>query len=156
MAPQRRSSIALAVVLSVAAVSAHADVTGPARVIDGDTIVINGEHVRLQGVDAPETHQVCTAYGREWPCGRTAAEWLKEHLNGRHVRRPSARSVRPAAGGMLHRRENVNDRLVREGWALDYRRYSTDYLSAEAEAIRTSAGIWRGEFLAPWDWRRER
>jgi endonuclease YncB( thermonuclease family) len=80
-----RPSIALAVVLSVAAVSAHADVAGPARVIDGDTIVINGEHVRLQGVDEPETHQVCTGYGREWPCGRTAAEWLKEHLNGRHV-----------------------------------------------------------------------
>jgi hypothetical protein len=55
------------------------------RVIDGDTIVINGEHVRLQGVDAPETDQTCNAYGREWPCGRTAAEWLKEHLHGRQI-----------------------------------------------------------------------
>jgi endonuclease YncB( thermonuclease family) len=53
--------IALAVVLSVIAVSAHADVAGPARVIDGDTIVINGEHVRLQGVDAPEADQTCSA-----------------------------------------------------------------------------------------------
>jgi endonuclease YncB( thermonuclease family) len=47
----------------------RADVTGPARVIDGDTIVVDGEHVRLQGIDAPEKRQTCTAYGQEWPAG---------------------------------------------------------------------------------------
>ena len=51
--------------------------------------------------------------------------------------------------------ENVNDRLVREGWALDYRKYSTDYLAAEAEAKRQGAGVWRGEFVPPWQWRSE-
>jgi endonuclease YncB( thermonuclease family) len=43
------------------------------------------ERVRLQGIDAPELHQTCTAYGQEWPCGRTAAEWLKNRLHGRQV-----------------------------------------------------------------------
>jgi endonuclease YncB( thermonuclease family) len=45
--------------------------------------------------------------------------------------------------------ENVNDRLVREGWALDYRKYSTDYLEAEAEAKRRGAGVWGGQFVPP-------
>jgi endonuclease YncB( thermonuclease family) len=52
--------------------------------------------------------------------------------------------------------ENLNERVVREGWALDFRRYSTDYLDAEAEAKRVGAGIWRGEFTLPWEWRARR
>ena len=51
--------------------SSFADVAGPATVVDGDTIVVAGERVRLEGVDAPELHQACTAYGREGPWGRT-------------------------------------------------------------------------------------
>jgi endonuclease YncB( thermonuclease family) len=52
--------------------------------------------------------------------------------------------------------ENINNRLVREGWALDYRKYSTDYLEAEAEAKRRSAGVWCSGFAPPWQWRSER
>jgi endonuclease YncB( thermonuclease family) len=52
--------------------------------------------------------------------------------------------------------ENINDRLVREGWALDYRKYSTYYLDAEAAAKRAGAGIWRGDFTPPWEWRAAR
>ena len=39
----------------------------------------------VEGIDAPELHQTCTAYGQQWACGRTLAEWLQEHLNGRQV-----------------------------------------------------------------------
>jgi endonuclease YncB( thermonuclease family) len=46
--------------------------------------------------------------------------------------------------------------LVSEGWALDYRKYSSDYLQAEADAKRAGAGIWRGEFTPPWEWRAAR
>jgi endonuclease YncB( thermonuclease family) len=31
-----------------------------AWVIDGDTVVISGTHIRLEGIDAPETDQICT------------------------------------------------------------------------------------------------
>lgn len=148
---------AILAALLASAVSAQADVVGTAKVIDGDTIVIVGEHVRLQGIDAPETHQTCTASGQQWPCGRTATEWLKEYLRGRqvdcvgHARDRYDRLLAVCyVGG-----ENVNDRLVREGWALDYRKYSTDYLAAEAEAKRQEAGVWRGEFVPPWQWRSE-
>jgi endonuclease YncB( thermonuclease family) len=63
--------------------AAQADVFGPATVVHGDTIVVAGERVRLQGVDAPELQQTCTAYGQQWACGRTSAEWLEESLGGR-------------------------------------------------------------------------
>jgi endonuclease YncB( thermonuclease family) len=52
--------------------------------------------------------------------------------------------------------EDLNERIVREGWALDFRRYSTDYLRAESEAKRAGAGIWRGQFTPPWEWRAAR
>src|SRR5512134_3644315 len=71
--------------LAALARPSFADVTGTARVIDGDTIVVAGERIRLQGIDAPELQQTCTAFGQEWPCGRTSAEWLRDHLNGRQV-----------------------------------------------------------------------
>ena len=51
--------------------------------------------------------------------------------------------------------ESINERIVREGWALAFRRYSTDYVQAEAVAKRAGAGIWRGEFTPPWEWRAE-
>src|SRR5512134_3419079 len=150
-----RAAFLLAV---LAARPSFADVTGPATVVDGDTIVVAGERVRLQGIDAPELHQSCTAYGQQWACGRTSAEWLREYLNGRqvecvgHARDRYSRLLAVCyVGG-----ESINERIVREGWALDFRRYSSDYLPAEAEAKRVGAGLWRGEFTPPWEWRAER
>jgi Staphylococcal nuclease homologue len=128
---------------ALAARPSFADVAGPATVIDGDTLVVAGERVRLEGIDASEIHQTCTAYGQEWARGRTSAEWLKEHLNGRQVEcighaRDRYRRLLAVCyvGG-----EDLSERLVREGWALDFRRYSTDYLQAEAEGRRHLA--WR-------------
>jgi endonuclease YncB( thermonuclease family) len=149
--------IITALLLAALARPSFADVAGHASVIDGDTIVVAGERIRLEGVDAPELRQTCTAYGQPWACGRTSAEWLREHLNGRkvecvgHARDQYGRLLAVCyAGG-----ESVNERLVREGWALGYRKYSTDYLRAEAAAKRAGAGIWRGEFTPPWEWRQQ-
>jgi endonuclease YncB( thermonuclease family) len=150
--------IVAAFLLAALARPSFADVTGQASVIDGDTLVVAGKRIRLEGIDAPELHQVCTAYGQQWACGRTSAEWLQEHLNGRnvecvgHARDRYGRLLAVCyAGG-----DSINERIVREGWALDYRKYSTDYLQAEADARRAGAGLWRGEFTPPWEWRAER
>jgi endonuclease YncB( thermonuclease family) len=137
---------------------AQADVTGPATVVDGDTIVVAGERIRLEGIDAPELRQTCTAYGQQWTCGRTSAEWLQEHLNGRNVE--CVGHARDRYGRLLAvcyvGGESINERIVREGWALDYRKYSSGYLQAESAAKHDGAGMWRGEFTPPWEWRAER
>src|SRR5512134_1081004 len=132
----------LALLFAALARPSFADVTGPATVIDGDTLVVAGERIRLEGIDAPELHQTCTAYGQQWACGRTSAEWLQEHLNGRQVE--CVGHARDRYGRLLAvcyvGGESINERIVREGWALDYRKYSTDYLQAEADAKRAGAG----------------
>ena len=39
---------------------AHAtDVRGVPRIVDGDTLAIDSTKVRLEGIDAPETDQIC-------------------------------------------------------------------------------------------------
>jgi hypothetical protein len=90
-----------------------ADVTGLATVIDGDTIVVADERIRLEGIDAPELHQTCTAYGQQWACGRTSAEWLQEHQN-RHERLRQQADQFLAIDG-IHRADDT-ERTQAEQW----------------------------------------
>ena len=54
------------------AAPALADTTGPARVIDGDTIDVAGERIRFHGIDAPESGQTCVVGLEVWLCGQKA------------------------------------------------------------------------------------
>ncbi len=133
-----------------------ADISGAASVIDGDTIEIHGQRIRLHGIDAPESGQVCLADGEEYPCGQKAALALAEKIGRKPVtceERDIDRYGRIVAVCCLGG-DDLNEWLVSEGWALAYRRYSQDYVDEEHEARTARRGIWRGEFVAPWDWRR--
>ena len=44
--------------------------------------------------------------------------------------------------------------MVFQGWALAYRQFSTDYVDQENVAKNAQTGVWRGEFVPPWEWRR--
>jgi endonuclease YncB( thermonuclease family) len=131
-------------------------IIGKAWVIDGDTIDISGYRIRLQGIDAPESNQTCTASGNHlWPCGRTATRVLVDHLAGQPVKCESSgldRYRRVLAVCALPDGSDVNAWLVQQGWALAYG-YSSPYRSDEAEAHAAKRGIWAGSFMSPWEWR---
>ena len=139
-----------------AAATFAADLSGWARVIDGDTIEVGGARVRLHGVDAPESGQSCLANGQRWPCGQRATRALDRHIGGRSVaceERDRDRYGRVVAV-CRHAGRDVNAWLVAQGWALAYRRYSGAYVDGEEAARAARRGVWRGEFVVPWDWRR--
>jgi endonuclease YncB( thermonuclease family) len=132
--------------------------TGIPKIIDGDTIRIGDTRIRLHGIDAPEAKQTCTTDGKEWRCGQEATNALAsivvEHqvsCSQRDVDRYK-RIVAICRAGSV----DLNAWMVGEGWAVAYRRYSADYVRDEEEARGRKAGLWRGEFVIPWDWRRRK
>lgn len=148
----------LALTLVIAfATPAAADVAGTPRIVDGDTLEIAGQDVRLHGIDAPESRQKCKADGKRYPCGRRATQALRELIHGRQVRceqTDTDRYGRIVAICYGPEGTDLNGALVAAGWALAYRRYSTRYVDEEAAARDAGRGLWRGEFVPPWDWRR--
>ncbi len=136
--------------------NAAATLSGSARVVDGDTLDVGGTRVRLHGIDAPESGQRCRSAGQAWACGREASRALAAFIGSRAVachERDRDRYGRVVAVCRLDGR-NMNAWMVAQGWALAYRRYSLDYVQAEAAARAARRGVWRGEVVAPWDWRR--
>ncbi|WP_222934249.1 thermonuclease family protein [Caulobacter sp. 17J80-11] len=132
---------------------------GRASVIDGDTLEIAGKRVRLHGVDTPESAQTClNADGAAWRCGQRAALALSDRLGQRTVTcrpRDVDRYGRIVAACSVGGRD-VGRWLVSQGWAVAYRQYSKDYVSAEDAARVARRGIWAGTFTPPDEWRRER
>lgn len=138
------------------ATSARADLIGRASVIDGDTLEIHGQRIRLHGIDSPEKGQRCYRDGKEWRCGRDGAMALDKFINARTVAcetRDIDRYKRVVAVCKIGRTD-LNRWMVRNGWAVAYRRYSTDYVAVEEQARAAKRGIWAGNFVMPWDWRR--
>ncbi|MEJ1158222.1 thermonuclease family protein [Prosthecomicrobium sp. N25] len=127
-------------------------VAGRARVVDGDSLEIDGRRLRLKGIDAPELNQVCRRADAPYPCGRAARQRLADIVGtgaldcaGAEDDRYGRLLVRCRAGA-----EDVGARLVREGWALDWGGYGRE----ENEARRARRGLWSGEFESPDLWRR--
>ena len=143
-------------ILCLLATPALADVSGPARIIDGDTLEIQGQRIRLHGIDAPESRQLCHLDGKPWQCGKDATNALADMIARRPVTcedlgrdRDERIIARCTVAG-----EDIESWMVVNGWAIAYRRFSLDYVEEEAEAQAARRGIWASEFVKPWEWRR--
>jgi endonuclease YncB( thermonuclease family) len=141
-------------------VSAHicfaSPIRGVPRVVDADTVYIGSTKIRFSGIDAPETEQICLdSAGKNWNCGIDAKQRLEEFSHGREwTCELSGQDVYGRSLGVCTvAGENVSRWLVRHGWALAFRRYSSEYVSDEDYAHEQKAGVWSGAFIAPWDWR---
>lgn len=144
--------------LCLLALPAAADPAGPLRVIDGDTVAVDGVTVRLFGIDAPERDQLCqTVTGEDWPCGIWASDELERRFGGlvadctvRDID-DYGRSVATCRAGD----QDIGQVLVRNGIALAYRQYSWDYDLDEKSAQVEGLGLWAGRFEEPASYRAE-
>ena len=133
-----------AVVLLVSAPAWAQDITGPARVIDGDTIDISGQRIRLHGIDAPDTKQLCDLGMMAMSCGREATKRLRRLVRGGQVRceeRDRDRYDRIVAVCFNSDGRDVGKAMLRNGWALAYRQFSLDYVVDEDRAKAAGSGI---------------
>jgi endonuclease YncB( thermonuclease family) len=127
------------------------EITGAAEAIDGDSLRLAGEEIRLKGIDAPELSQTCMISNRATTCGRDARAHLRRMLAsglatcigegrdryGRLLARCRVRGV------------DVNAAMVRDGYAIAF----GDFSAEEAEAKAGYRGLWAGTFERPGDWR---
>jgi endonuclease YncB( thermonuclease family) len=133
-----------------------ADITGIAKIRDGDQIQIGTTRIRLGGIDAPSADQLClNNHGERWTCGIAARDELVKHVGNKswtcHVRQTDRRGRLVARCDVDG--EDIQKWMVKSGWALSYVRISHDYDPDEKVARDARAGMWQGAFIAPWDWR---
>ena len=148
-------ALAAILITLTATLAAAETLSGPAEVLDGDTLALGEHRVRLFGIDAPEMAQTCNRNGENWACGEEAARQLNELVGtgdvtcigedvdqyGRLV------AVCHAAGFEL------NKTLVEYGWATAFRNYSDAYIADETRAKAARRGIWSSTFDLPQSYR---
>ena len=132
-------------------------ILGKARIIDGDTIHIMSNKIRLHGIDAPETKQTCKIDNEDWYCGKQSTKELKNLINNQKVEcvtNDVDRYNRYIAVCFVNE-ININKSMVKNGWAIAYRYYSTDYIVEEKHARDNKFGIWKSDFMKPYAYRRQ-
>ena len=124
------------------------------RIVDGDTLEIDGVVYRLNGIDAPEHGQTCGA----WNCGAEATDTLVELVKGRDVTcDPISRDgYGRVIATCFADGADIGQSLVDKGLAWAFVRYSDAYVQDELDAKARSLGIWSGNYTTPWEFRDAR
>ena len=154
------AGLGLAGVWSVAASEEARLQVSITAISDGDSMRAGKLRLRLHGIDAPEKKQTCSTHsGQSYACGQQATDWLKSHIS------PGQRLSCVLFDTDRYRRlivqcfkddMDINQAMVRAGWALAYTRYSDSYVNAEQQAKADGIGLWQGTFTRPEEWRRKK
>ena len=139
-------------------------ISGIAKVIDGDTIRINEKKIRLLGIDAPEKKQQCKkpwltisflSFNKDYPCGVISTDKLKKKINDKFIicEYTTKDRYKRYIAECFKEKTNLNAWMVRNGYAVAYRKYSKKYVSHENFAKKEKLGLWLGTFEMPWNWR---
>lgn len=129
------------------------------KVIDGDTLLLNNKKVRLMGIDAPESKQVCqTSEGRNYGCGKKATMHLQYLIDKGNVQcdalevdQYNRELVICKKGDMI-----LNAHMVKDGWAVVYFNNRVSYRAEELYAQKNKRGMWDGSFQTPQAYKREK
>ena len=141
------------------------EIIGVPKVVDGDTIHIKSYKIRLEGIDAPEMNQKCkkpylqiifSTFQKDYFCGQISKKKLSQKIDNKPVKcfllgkdRYKRYLARCLKGNI-----NLNRWMVRNGYAVAYRRYSKQYILDENFAKEEKLGLWRGNFIKPEKWRK--
>ena len=128
------------------------------RVVDGDTIHLNGEKIRFTGIDTPELKQTCINQGVMDSCGVTAKKILIDKISDNKVECISEGKdqYKRTLAECFVNNESLSSYLVRSGYAFAYRRYSKKFIQDEDYARINTIGMWSMKFDYPWDYRKSK
>ena len=126
------------------------------KVVDGDTIHLNGEKIRFTGIDTPELKQTCIKQGIKDYCGITAKKILINKIGSKIVECISQGKdqYKRTLAECFVNNESLSSYLVRSGYAFAYRKYSKKFIEDENYAKVNKLGMWSMEFDYPWEFRK--
>ena len=126
------------------------------KIVDGDTIHLNGEKIRFTGIDTPELKQTCLKEGVKDPFGVTAKKILINKIGNDNVEciGEGKDQYKRTLAECFVNNESLSSYLVRSGYAFAYRRYSKKFITDEDFARINKIGMWSMEFDYPWDYRK--
>ena len=126
------------------------------KIVDGDTIHLNGEKIRFTGIDTPELKQTCVKAGVSDPCGITARQILIDKIGNNTVECivEGQDQYKRSLAECFVNKESLSSYLVRKGYAFAYRKYSKLFIEDENYAKANQLGMWSMEFDYPWDYRK--
>ena len=127
------------------------------KIVDGDTIVLNGEKIRFSGIDTPELKQTCMNGNQKVFCGMFAKMLLVKKIGNeipQCIREGKDTYKRTLAECFING-ESLSVFLVRSGYAFAYRKYSDKFIKEEEFAKKNKLGMWSMKFQYPWDFRKE-
>ena len=133
------------------------EIYGLPIITDGDTIKISNNKIRLHGIDAPEKKQKCTKNKKIYNCGVFATQALTKKIGKKLVKCLTQKKkdrYNRFIGICFVEHEDLNKWMVRNGYAVAYKRYSKDYILDEEFAKTNKLGLWSGTFLNPEKWRK--
>ena len=144
------------------------EINGIPKIVDGDTVYINNYKIRLEGIDAPEMKQKCKkeklkissivgyTFYEDYYCGKHSKKNLEAKVKGSNIKCISLTKDRYKRylAKCFKGKINLNRWMVRNGYAIAYRRYSKEYVIDEEFAKENKLGLWRGKFLKPEKWRK--
>ena len=126
------------------------------KVIDGDTIHLNGKKIRFTGIDSPELKQTCIKDGVEKPCGLTSKQLLINKIGNNNVECISQGrdQYKRILAECFVNNESLSSYLVISGYAFAFRKYSKKFVKDEDYAKVNSLGMWSMKFEYPWNYRK--